>query len=87
MFDGVLDRIEDGIATILIEEENKEFTLPQDELPNGSKEGTWFSLKKQNDTFIIHEINEEKTASNWQQSKDLMDKLKSKKRTSKFKRK
>lgn len=86
MFYGVLDRIEDGIATILIEEKNEELTLPQADLPEGSEEGTWFSLKRKNDTFIIDEIDEAKTASTWQQSKNLMDKLKSKKRTSKFKR-
>ena len=41
---GVLDRIEDGIAVILVEEKGDEFTIREHDLPDGSEEGTWFRL-------------------------------------------
>lgn len=87
MLHGVLDRIEDGIATILIDKINKEFTVPHNELPTGSTEGTWFTLLKHGDTFVINEIDQEKTAFESQQSKNVMNQLKARKKTSKFKRK
>lgn len=86
MLYGVLDRIENGKATILIENTNDELIIYEVDLPEGSHEGTWFSLKKENDTYHILEIATEKTAHSWEKSKQLMDQLKAKKRTSRFKR-
>lgn len=87
LFIGVIDRIENNVATILIEDIKEELIVPVDQLPDGSKEGTWLNIEKVEHKFIIVDINEEKTISMKQQSKQLMNKLKSRKRTSRFKRK
>lgn len=87
MVHGVLDRIEDGVATILIEELNKEITIFEADLPDGSKEGTWFLLNNKNGHFTISEIDVQKTNREQQTTENLMNELKRRKRTSKFKRK
>lgn len=87
MLYGVLDRIEDGLATILVNEKQKEFVISEEKLPKKSKEGTWFILEKTNDTYKIVQIDEEKTKEEMTQTTRLMNQLKARKRTSKFKRK
>jgi len=87
MVHGVLDRIENGIATIIIDELHEQLSIADSELPEGSKEGTWFLLKKKDNSFEIIKIDKEKTTTEWQHSTSLMNKLQSRKRSSKFKRK
>lgn len=86
MVRGVLDRIEDGLAVVLIEEEQKQFTIPVSELPPNSKEGTWFTLKKDCDEYSIVEIDEQTTEQMTEKSMDLLAQLRAKKKGSKFKR-
>ncbi|HLS34621.1 MAG TPA: DUF3006 domain-containing protein [Bacillota bacterium] len=86
MLKGVLDRIEDNQAVILIEEIGEQFTLPQEELPSNSEEGTWFSIKQEHGKFTIIEIDEPLTKEKQAQSADLMSQLRAKKGSSKFKR-
>ncbi len=83
---GVIDRIEDGIAVILIEENKQEWKVTEENLPEGAKEGTVLQLSLTNDTYTIIGIDKEatKTASN--KAKHLQKKLQSKKKRSKFKR-
>lgn len=83
---GVIDRIEDGTAVILIEEENKEWKIRTESLPIGANEGTILQLDKSNEVYTIIGIDRDATnlASNKAQS--LQRKLQSKKKRSKFRR-
>lgn len=84
---GVIDRMEDGFAIILIEERNNELIVRETELPDGSKEGTWLTIDYSDGSYTIHSIDENKTQKMEQTSTLLMKKLQSRKKTSKFKRK
>lgn len=85
---GILDRIEDGDqAVILVEEIQKALIIPLSELPKGSKEGTYFNLNEKGGQFYILSIDDETTKKEAQKSMDLMEKLRSKSKESKFKRK
>lgn len=86
MLKGVLDRIEDNQAVVLVEEKGEQFTLPKEKLPPNSKEGTWFSIKQENEKFVIVKIDEQLTKEKQAQSADLMSQLQAKKSSSKFKR-
>lgn len=83
---GVLDRIEDDMAVIIIEEVGREFTLAKEELPSGSKIGTWFAIDFSDDQYTILSIDKEKTEQAYEKSALLMKKLQQKKKRSKFKR-
>jgi len=83
---GVLDRIEDGVAVVLIEEKGEEFTLAEYDLPTGSKEGTWFEVTYENGVYVISAIDEQMTKERSEVSKQLLKKLQQKKKQSKFKR-
>lgn len=84
---GMLDRLEDNqLAVILIEEINKEIILPIKHLPKGSEEGTWFHIKEMNGSFEIIAIDDERTKKEIQRSKDLLAKLRTKSKGSKFKK-
>ncbi|MEI3612958.1 DUF3006 domain-containing protein [Pseudogracilibacillus sp. SO30301A] len=83
---GVLDRIEDGIAVILVEEKGDEFTVKEDDLPVDSKEGTWFQLDVNDSGYTILAIDENMTNKANETSALYLKKLQLKKRKSKFKR-
>lgn len=77
---GVLDRFTDNdLAVILIESINKELVVPKKELPQGSKVNTWFTLKEQQGSYTIVSIDEQKTTSAADKSKNLADQLQAKK--------
>jgi len=85
---GMLDRFTDNdLAVILIEEKNQEIIVPVKQLPEGSKENTWFDLKEVNGTIEIVSINDEKTKKEAQKSVDLLTQLRAKSKGSKFKKK
>lgn len=83
---GVLDRIEEGLAVILIEEAGKQFTLPENELPAGSEIGTSFTIAFKNNQYTIIAIDEAETKRTSEKSARLMQQLQQKKKRSKFKR-
>jgi len=83
---GVLDRVEDGVAVILVEDKQDEFTVSAKDLPTGSKEGTWFHLTYDGASYTILNIDKEKTASSKKQISSLAQKLQVRKKQSKFKR-
>ncbi len=83
---GVLDRIEDGTAVILVEEKGDEFTVKEADLPVGSKEGTWFQLDFNDSGYTILAIDENATDKANETSALLLKKLQRKKSKSKFKR-
>jgi len=72
---GVLDRVEDGIAVILVEETNEQFTIPVANLPTGSKEGMWFTLATKEDSYYIVAIDKQKTAAQTERINTLQQKL------------
>ena len=84
---GVIDRIEDGLAVVLVEEANDEFTIKENKLPTGSKEGTSLTLDYTGGTYTIISIDEETTRKMEETSTLLMNKLQKRKKASKFKRK
>lgn len=84
---GVLDRIEDqDLAVILIEEKKKEIILPLDRLPPNSKEGTWFRMSKEDGTYKVLAIDEEKTKQQEIRSADLLAQLRARSTGSKYKK-
>lgn len=84
-YKGVLDRIEDGRhAVILIEEINKQFVIDISELPEQSSEGTWFTLKLENDEIKEITINQEETTHREDLIRNKLERLRSRK-GSKFK--
>lgn len=83
---GFLDRIEDGLAVILIEETVNEFTLPEADLPEDSTVGTIFNLEFDGENYHILSINEVETERRKEASKTLLQKLQKRKKKSKFKR-
>ena len=83
---GVIDRIEDGIAVILIEEKNREWRIAKEKLPTGAKEGAVLQLEMTNDTYTIIGLDEEATSAASNKAQKLQNKLQAKKKRSKFKR-
>lgn len=83
---GVLDRIEDEKAVIIIEELKKEYIINHDELPKNSKIGSWYILKEIEDNIEIIGISDEKTSAQEEKVTSLMDKLTKNKRASKYRR-
>lgn len=83
---GILDRIEDGRhAVILLEEEGIELVLPADRLPEGSQVNSWFTIDEENGQLAV--ILDEKTSlAKEEQAEELMARLRTKKKGSRFKR-
>lgn len=80
----VLDRIENGIAVLLIEEKNAEYNIPAEQLPTDSEEGTWFNVEVVADQLRIINIDEQKTKQATDNTMSLMKKLRAKQSKSKF---
>lgn len=83
---GVIDRIEEGIAVILIESRKSEWTVPESQLPQGSKPGTILQLAVTGNDFTIIGIDQEATIAASEKAGTVQQKLQSKKKRSKFKR-
>ncbi|SEN54855.1 Protein of unknown function [Mesobacillus persicus] len=84
---GYLDRIEDEkYAVILIEDIQKEFVVNKNSLPEGSSVKSYFDLTIENDKITSIKLNEGATASQQKNVDELMSKLQSKSKTSKFKK-
>jgi hypothetical protein len=82
---GYLDRIEENkFAVILVEEIKKEFILPVAELPVGSSEKSYFDLTIENNQITSMKLNEQATMTEQQKVDDLLSKLRSKSKGSKF---
>gem|GEM_PF-3060358 len=83
---GILDRFEGEKAVILIEEDHTEMIINKNELPANSKVDTIFKISKSNGSHQIDSIDLAATKQASQKSSDLMNKLRSKSKGSKFKR-
>ncbi|MEH7493216.1 DUF3006 domain-containing protein [Neobacillus niacini] len=87
MIKGYLDRIEDNqFAVILVEEIKKEFVIPVEDLPEGSKENSYFEMSIENDKISSIKLDEQTTQTEQEKVDDLMTKLRSKSKGSKFKK-
>lgn len=84
---GYLDRIEDNkFAVILVESINKEFIIPKAELPEGSTEKSYFDLTIEKDKIKSLKLNEQSSVTEQQKTDDLLSKLRSKSKESKFRK-
>lgn len=83
---GILDRIEDGRhAVILVEEEGIELVLPANRLPEGSQVNSWFTIDAENGQLAVT-LDEETSIAKAEQAEELMTRLRTKKKRSRFKR-
>ncbi|MGN7296293.1 DUF3006 domain-containing protein [Ferdinandcohnia sp. SAFN-114] len=84
---GYLDRIEENRhAVIIVEEINKEFIIPINQLPKESSAGSYFDISIENGKIISITLNENETISQQQKVDDMMSKIRKKNSGSKFKK-
>lgn len=84
---GILDRIEDGqLAVILLEEERREIVLPIHYLPEGSRVNSWFEIMMDGEEIISLALDEETAQAKEDEAETLMQKLRSRRRSSRFKK-
>ncbi|ANU09050.1 hypothetical protein A1A1_06897 [Planococcus antarcticus DSM 14505] len=82
---GILDRIEDGrYAVILVEGEELELVLPANRLPEGSQINAWFIIGAENGQLAVA-LDEETTRIKSEQAEELMARLRTNKKGSRFK--
>jgi hypothetical protein len=87
MIKGYLDRIEDNqYAVILVEEMKKEFIVPKEDLPQGSKENSYFEITIENEKITFLKLDEHTTISEQEKVNAMMTELRSKSKGSKFKK-
>lgn len=83
---GFFDRIEDGgHAVILVEEEGIELVFPADRLPEGSRVNSWFIIEAENGQLAVT-LDGETSLAKSEQAEELMTRLRTKKKGSRFKR-
>lgn len=82
---GVLDRIENDKAIMLLETINQIVIVPKDSLPVGSQENMWFNIERVGQTYKVIAINDEITKEYQKKSTHLMNKLRKIKGESKYK--
>lgn len=85
-YDAVLDRIEEGKATILVESIGKEYVIEATSLPKDASEGMWLVVEIDAEQIIVLDVNLEKTAVQKQQIGEQMERIRKKSRGSKFQR-
>lgn len=83
---GVIDRIEEGVAVVVIPEKNEQFTLAENDLPQGCKAGVWLTLTYDDGTYTIVGVDKQTTLEQEKKISDLHAQLQKRKKTSKFKR-
>ncbi len=85
---GVLDRFEDGgVAVIIAEQAGREFRVPLRYLPEGSRQGMWFTLTIEAGRVVDVETDLAQTAERTGKAEQLMARLRRKSSGSRFKRK
>lgn len=73
---GVIDRLDDTFATILIEAIEEQWHLPLEQLPQGVKEGMWVEFIYQGDNEPIIQIHEQMTKEQLKRVRGIYDQLK-----------
>ncbi|GAJ99748.1 DUF3006 domain-containing protein [Geomicrobium sp. JCM 19055] len=76
----VLDRIEDGIAVLLVGKNEQEYHVKENELPQGASDGVVLDVQITNDQIVDIAINHEETADQKARISAKMNQLKKKKR-------
>lgn len=71
---------------VLVESLQKEFQIPQAQLPSHASEGTHLILDIEGDSIIQVEVDEEKTRSSHEKATSKLEQLRSKRGGSGFKR-
>lgn len=61
MEQAVIDRIEDGIAVILLGEAERQVNVPRKQLPKGAREGHWLKVEMAGDQIMRIELDREAT--------------------------
>lgn len=83
---GMLDRFEGDKAVLLVEEAKKEWIIEQEQLPAGSKKGSWFTIEVTGEKVDSISIDSQLTKEKNQKVDDLMQAIRSQSTGSKFKR-
>lgn len=85
---GVLDRFEDGgVAVIIAEQAGREYHVPLRYLPEGSRQGMWFTLSIEDGRVVDIEVDLTQAKERIDKAEELMARLRSKNTGSRFKRK
>lgn len=85
---GVIDRIVDGqTAVILVEEEGKQFDVAVEQLPPQAGEGSWLRLEIEADEIMSIAVDTEMTRQMQERIHRKTQRLRSKRKTSKFQKK
>lgn len=76
---GVLDRYTDnGLAVILLEDNQVELHVQEEELPESSEEGVWYRIQRNAGVYSVLSIDWAKTKALKKASKKLMEQLRGK---------
>ncbi|MCM3668565.1 DUF3006 domain-containing protein [Mesobacillus maritimus] len=85
---GYIDRFEDnGFAVILVEEFNEEFVVSRERLPEGSTVHSYLDVTIEKNQISSMRLDSRVTQSEQKKVDDLMSKIRSKNKGSKFKKK
>lgn len=49
----VIDRVVDGVAVLLVGDDEREVHLGADDLPDGAGEGTWLQVRTDGDEVVV----------------------------------
>ncbi len=75
MEQAVIDRIENGIAVVLIGEAERQVNVPRKQLPKGAREGHWLKVEMAGDQIIRIELDPEATAAARKRIEEKLDRL------------
>jgi len=72
---GIIDRMYDGKAVILLESEKKEIIVNEKNLPEGSEVNTWLYIEMKEEVYHVHSIDYRKTKKEKEKTKLLLQQL------------
>ncbi len=81
---GVVDRIVEGVAVVLVGEDEVEHHLDAAELPDETKEGTWLRVRRSGHSLIVLGRDEEGETRQRQQIEGRLDQLRQQRRGGRF---
>ncbi len=79
---GVVDRVVDEIAVVLVEEEGLEFELPVTRLPDEAEEGVWLSLEVEDGRVASVELDQEGSEERRERVESKLERLRERDRKS-----
>jgi hypothetical protein len=75
MEQAVIDRIENGIAVVLIGEAERQVNVPREQLPKGAREGAWLKVEMAADQIVRIELDREATEAARKRIAEKLEKL------------